>query len=540
MDYYDKYIKYKLKYIKLRDLNLIQLGGANIIEYLNEKYKTFLTLYNQKSIPLEVDSRIPDFGHMSRFIYTHESFIEIFKNYLKTFARYNRTSEINRNIFTPSLKLEYLYMGLYSIFTLLNMPKEVNYNYDKCSEYLHLLINIYKKTDNGLKNIVLVDGLNIIRNKSIMLANLFLFQDNQVIFTKMKNIIDGTNNYIDDYYLLQYALPIILNNYFRNINVLVILPNESINDYVLNIGKIEPSIVLTPKDNLFTFIYIPKFINKQKVKECKSEVDDVFIVILFNIIIRFIASEKANQRVYIFSGDKYKWYNDENVRLNRCCLLINSSVLNTVRTFTYSAYFTETGQFIIPNYRKDDNGRYINFNLCKPQNLILLGIKLIDNIEVDSVQTELLNFYLTFNLKSNTVCYNYENLFIKQYLKVHNKLPIEYIHSRILTSNPSTESYQSMVFIYNTALVDTDEIHRLDRWKEEKKPYKLITEFLKSLDIYQQYDKLEFLIQLIIESENNEFSRLQQIENTEIKRLNIKLSHKNRLFPRSLRGIPPR
>ena len=428
MDYYDKYIKYKLKYIQLRDSNniknnnLIQIGGTNIIEYVNEKMTKFYTLYSRKSIPFSPDIRIRDFGYINKFILLHEFFIDIFKNYLQTFARFNERLELNREVFLPSLELKYLYMGLYSIFSLLNMPKEVNYDYDKCSKYLHLLNNIYKKTEDGLKNIVLVDGLNIIRNKSIMLANLFLFQANQEIYTKMKKVIDDTNKYTDDYYLLENALPIILNNYFRNINILVVLPNESRNKYMLNIE--DKSI---DKNNIVTFIYIPKFADKDMATEYKSEADDVFLVILFNIIDKYIHSvpEKKNQRVYILSGDKYKWY-DNSVRLNRCCLLINSNVAQSKRTFSFSSYFTETGEFIIPNFRKNDKGVYINFNLSTPQNLILLGIKIINNKEVDSDQrTNILNFYLIFNLKSNSVCYNYENIFIKQFLKTIDNIPNE-------------------------------------------------------------------------------------------------------------------
>ena len=403
----------------------------NEIERFTKKF------YRYDKVP---DLRVENIGRMTKFITTHLTFIKahlintrdnIFPNIYTLFIN-NRIDRINRDLINKDIEL---YLGLFSILRLFALPDFPLSQYD--NDRMILLNSIY-----GGKKTLLVDGLNIIRNKSILVANLFLFQKNQDLFDRIMHAltrISTVDTFTDDYILLREVLPIILKNYIKDMNIIIIAPRE-LND------KIDIDINILPREesnNIISFIFVPNSIDGDKTSI--REVDDLFLILLFRLINR-------QSNTHILSGDTYSWYTEnDSVRLNRCCLIINSRLFKHDERLNEYTYYTSING-IIPI----ENFHYEELLLSRPLNLIFVGLYLNANKEEQEVNNmkDESNFLLLFNPTDITGYsrnfYDSENIFMKQLIyslfKNTRILPDINIMKHIIVSSDSTVQRYGFAF----------------------------------------------------------------------------------------------
>ena len=350
MNSYNKYIKYYNKYHILYNKYALQYGGVTPVELS----KTILEEYMNTS-PTNHEKKYNDFNKFFKST--------ILKEIIDYNGEYNIV-KIKKFIVDDQLLLS---RHFYSALNYLLKDFLLNPTID--------IINIINEIHNiKLKNIILIDGLNIIRNKSIIIANLYLFKDNIILFNYMMNILNNIYSYREHYILLNEALPIILNNYFSNANIIIVLTNENRRNSTFTTKQ----ILLEDKNNILTFIYLPKIIDDMSeslsikpMGEFKSQTDDVFIILLFECFNKYFNSIKITNKVFILSGDKYKWYSDNNIRLYRCCLVLNSDIIKKkdqyIRIYT-PTYLINKGELL--NY----SNYHGNINLTEPKYLMLFKI----------------------------------------------------------------------------------------------------------------------------------------------------------------------
>ena len=525
----NKYIKYKTKFLNLRKKmdrlisnknlekdSINQTGAAlkkktvfkifpkedTIFNFFSTYIIKFNKDFDEYSYKWGKNDKMVNIGKIQDFITRHRLFINTSlynTNQSTSLVRiestnvYNlylgdTTDIINKKMFIATLSRDTFYMGLYSIFNFFSIPVSLEYDYNR----MVLLNQIYRNIDGKGKSIILVDGLNIIRNKSILASNLYLFEDNIIILEMMiRALTRVVINYDEDYILLNDMLPLILSKYIEDKNIIIIAPHK------LNTIN-EINVILYSMDirkNIINFIFVPKNVDKSNINV--MEVDDMFLVMLFQLIYY----NSKTKDIYIFSGDKYRWCTDPNIINNRCCLIIKSRLLlnntrsqclyerdnvsvqvpnrieeslqdspllhdPTHRENNYLFYQTQTGLLEGEYFHKSYND--VGIDMSRPMNLILVALYLDESKKEMKVEnmTNRSNFFLIFSItditSDNRILYDAENKFIKQliYFMLTKNRELLNIDSVILSSlhfKTNISPTPNFTFDYSLEMVGEEE-----------------------------------------------------------------------------------
>jgi hypothetical protein len=188
------------------------------------------------------------------------------------------------------------------------------YYNDKFTDYLtnafYYLFNYQEKIRKILKhnkkNIILVDVSNIIQNKNINInydKSVTRAYNSKTLFDYIKTI----ENYTENFYIL--------------------VNNDGKNDIFID----EDNIIISVNcECLYDDVKYIQCIDKYK----DNETDDVLILMLYYYLNKKYIYENFKKKVFIFSGDKYRWYSLSN-DYNRIQIVNNEIVYHDAEYDNY-------------------------------------------------------------------------------------------------------------------------------------------------------------------------------------------------------------